>query len=153
MLRDSWRLAIFLVWRTIQPSSMRAAHDFWESIMMSWSPEPFKEDRMRRFSIGVLSAAENRPKKKSPFGMPFFPNVAGVMKAAPTCKRPRSNQVCPIATISKPGWICMTPKKAERRENDFVPVSMSIFCDARFGVYGWDTHDDWTDWQGRVLGR
>ena len=54
-----WRRDIFLVWRMIQPSSMRAAHDLWELIMMSWSPEPFREDRMRKFSIGVLNAAEN----------------------------------------------------------------------------------------------
>src|SRR6266513_2312929 len=99
----------------IPPSSMRAAHDFWELIMTSWSPEPFREDRTRKFSIGVLNAVENLAKRKSLFGTHLFPNVAGEMKAAPTCKRPRSNQVGATATIFKPGWICMKLKKAEHR--------------------------------------
>src|SRR5438874_12107152 len=116
MLRDGWRPVIFLVWLMIQPSSMRAAHDFWESIMMSWLPEPFREDRTRKFSIGVLNEAENLVKKKSLFGIHLFPNVAGEMKAAPTWKRPRSDRIWAIATIFKPGWICMMLKKAEHRD-------------------------------------
>src|SRR6266487_2489881 len=116
MLMADWRPDIFLVWMMIRPSSMRAAHDFWELIMMSWSPEPFREDRMRKFSIGALNAAENLAKRKSLFGTHLFPNVAGGMKAAPTCKRPRSDRVGATATIFKPGWICMMLKKAERRD-------------------------------------
>src|SRR6266496_1435565 len=116
MLMADWRPDIFLVWLMIPPSSMRAAHDFWELIMTSWSPEPFREDRTRKFSIGVLNAVENLAKRKSLFGTHLFPNVAGEMKAAPTWKRLRSNQVWTTATIFKPGWICMMLKKAERQD-------------------------------------
>src|SRR5205823_14030048 len=116
MLVADWRLAIFLVWLMIQPSSTHAAHDFSELIMMSWSSELFREDRTRKYSIGVLNGAENRAKKKSLFGMRSWPNVAGAMKEAPIWKRPRSDQVLAIAKISKPGWTCMTSKKEEPQE-------------------------------------
>src|SRR5437868_15056877 len=116
MLMADWRRDILSGWLTIQLSSMRAAHDFWELIMMSWSSEPFREDRTRKFSIGVLNAAENLAKKKSLFGTHLFPNAAGGTKAAPTCKRPRNDQTGAIATIFRLGWTCMSSKKDERQE-------------------------------------
>src|SRR5213596_2472849 len=52
-------------------------------------------------------------KRKSRSGMRFLPSVDGEMTRAQTCKQLRSDQVSAIATTSKPGWICTTPKKAE----------------------------------------
>src|SRR2546425_12991864 len=121
MLMAGWRRDILSGWLTIQLSSMRAAHDFWELIIMSWSSEPFREDRTRKFSIGALPGADNLAKKKSLFGMRSSPNVVGATKQAPIWKRPRSDQVWAIATISKPGWTCMTSKKEEPQEH-LVPV-------------------------------
>src|SRR6266567_1596494 len=91
MPRADWHPDILSGWK-IQLSSTLAAQDFWGLIMMSWPPELFREDRTRKFSNGALHAAENPVKNKSLFGMRFLPNVAGEMKRAPTCKRPRSDQ-------------------------------------------------------------
>src|SRR5882724_8662029 len=120
MPRADWRPDILSGWR-IQLSSTLAAHGFWGLIMMSWPPELFREDRTRKFSNGALHAAENPAKKKSLFGMRSWPNVAGAMKRVPTWKRRSSDQVWAIATISKPGWTCMTSKKEEPQAH-FVPV-------------------------------
>src|SRR5438034_10188575 len=98
MLMAGWRLDILSGWLTIQLSSMRAAHDFWELIMMSWSSEPFRGGRTRKYSNGVLAGAENRAKKKSLFGMRSSPNVVGATKQAQICKRPRGDQVSALAT-------------------------------------------------------
>ena len=75
----------------------------------------------------ISRVADARARRKSQSGMHFLPNVAGGMKPATTCKRPRGDQVLPIARVFKPGWTCMTPKKAEHRGDDLV----SLFCDAR----------------------
>src|SRR4029450_14163648 len=86
------------------------------------SSELFRADRTKRCSNGALPGAENRAKKKSLFGMPFFPNAAGGMKLAPTWQQPKSDQVWTIATMFKPGSICTTLRKAERRGDNSVPV-------------------------------
>jgi ketosteroid isomerase-like protein len=90
--------------------------------MTIWSSELFRGDRTRRYSNGALPGGENRAKKKSLFGMPSFPNAAGGMKPATTWQQPRSDQIWMIATIFKPGWICTTLRKAERRGDNSVPV-------------------------------
>src|SRR4029453_3320267 len=90
--------------------------------MTIWSSELFRGDRTRRYSNGALPGGENRAKKKSLFGMPSFPNAAGGMKPATTWQQPRSDQVWMIATIFKPGWICPTLRKAERRGDNCFPV-------------------------------
>src|SRR5438128_2207486 len=109
MPRDGWRLAIFSGWK-IQPFSTRAAQDCSGLIMMSWPPEPFREDRTRKFLIGVSHAAENLAKKKFLFGTHSFPNAAGGMKPAPSWMRPRNGLVGKIALTFKRGWTSMTPK-------------------------------------------
>src|SRR6266536_2866993 len=121
MQPGNWLRDILSAWR-IQLSSMHAAPDFWALTMMTWSSELLREARTRKYSNGALRGAEGQAKKKSRSGMRFFPNAAGVMKLARTWKRPRSGQVWATATISKPGWTCTTPKKAEHHGNDFVPL-------------------------------
>ena len=60
-----------------------------------------------------FARAEDRAKKKFPFGMLFFGNAAGEMKQATSWQQPRNDQVWTIATIFKRGWTCTTLKKAE----------------------------------------
>ncbi len=84
--------------------------------MTSSPSERFREGRTRRYWNGALHAAENPAKKKSLFGMHFLSNVGGEMKQAPIYKRPKSARAGAIAMIFKPGWICMTSKKAESQE-------------------------------------
>jgi len=64
----------------------------------------------------ISRVADARARRKSQSAMHFLPNVAGGMKPTTICKRPRGDQVLPIATVFKPGWTCMTPKKAEHAE-------------------------------------
>src|SRR5437867_13374291 len=77
--------------------------------------QTLKAGRMKRLWNGVSSTADAPAKRKSRSGMRFLPSVDGEMTRAQTCKQLRSDEVSAIATTSKPGWICTTPKKAEPR--------------------------------------
>src|SRR5438046_10479252 len=54
-------------------SSMLAAQDFLELVMMNWRGERVREDRTRKFSDGVITRAESRAKKKSLVGICSMP--------------------------------------------------------------------------------
>src|SRR5438132_11751744 len=96
--------------------------------MMSWPGELLREVRTRKSWNGVLPTAESRAKKKLSSGMHSWPNAAGAMRPAPIWPRPRSERVGKIAMISKPGWICTTPKK-EERQDDFPVRPLSQWPD------------------------
>src|SRR6184192_4467871 len=115
MLPVNWRPDIFAEWR-IQLSSILAVPGFWESITMSWPGERLRAARTRKSWSGVLPTAEDRATKKLRSGMLSSLNADGGMRPALTYWKRRSERVGKIATISRLGWICTTPRKDGSRE-------------------------------------
>src|SRR5262249_7056309 len=70
---------------------------------------------MMKFSNGVSPMVGGPATKQFLFGTRVFQNVAGGMTRVKSSLSRRAKLASAIAMTSKPGWICMMPRKEENQ--------------------------------------